>query len=609
MSDKLQQAMDLIKSGERQKSKRILVEILEADPKNEKAWLWLSGIVNGDEECRYCLNQVLAINPNNTQAKKGLAWLEQKGEKVRSVEAPEQTTPFQSEEKPSTNTLSPAVSKSGVGVTTETKAPFLKQKLVWILGGIVACVIVCVAIYLMFAAVFNAIQPFAVDTSKIAQVEPGQPTATPPGEEIPDPNYLQGKSAYVAKDYEQVLRSMARVLEVNPNLAPPHWYRGMAYFYLNDYSAGLDEMEKALAIDPNYALGYADRGLMYSALGYNNRAAADWQKALTLDPTLAKVYHNIASNYHNVGNYSRAVDTYKTALAIDPKRAVTWNDLSGTQMTMGKYQDCINSASKAINLQSDLWESYYFRGTCQAELLQNEFAIVDLNTYLKHITDDPDGWYNRDLTNRRLGNIQNALSDYTRAIELDPEYTWALINRGIVYEGLEDYKKAFDDYDAALALGDIPRAYLGRGNVYQAWERYDEAVSDYQKAINYIPNYGDAYAHLVGAYVGQGEYQKALDAAAKALEYDSGQNKSLILESRSRAYSGLGDHARAQADLNKAMEQQPSVMDYFYLGYNYMATGEKQKAIQYFEYFILQGGDGNEAEIEIAKAMLAELSK
>ena len=30
---------------------------------------------------------------------------------------------------------------------------------------------------------------------------PGDPTATPPGEDIVDPNYLQGKAAYEAKDY------------------------------------------------------------------------------------------------------------------------------------------------------------------------------------------------------------------------------------------------------------------------------------------------------------------------------------------------------------------------------------------------------------------------
>lgn len=45
MSDELQQAITLIKSGDKQNGRRLLAEILKAEPRNEQAWLWMSSVV------------------------------------------------------------------------------------------------------------------------------------------------------------------------------------------------------------------------------------------------------------------------------------------------------------------------------------------------------------------------------------------------------------------------------------------------------------------------------------------------------------------------------------------------------------------------------------
>jgi regulator of sirC expression with transglutaminase-like and TPR domain len=40
--------------------------------------------------------------------------------------------------------------------------------------------------------------------------------------------------------------------------------------------------------------------------------------------------------------------------------------------------------------------------------------------------------------------------DYNQAIELDPEYTHAFNNRGLVYAKLKQFKKAIQDYNQIL---------------------------------------------------------------------------------------------------------------------------------------------------------------
>lgn len=68
----LRSAIQAAKAGEREKAHQLLIQIVEQDEKNETAWLWLSGTVKTKEDRQICLENVLAINPDNEIAKKGL---------------------------------------------------------------------------------------------------------------------------------------------------------------------------------------------------------------------------------------------------------------------------------------------------------------------------------------------------------------------------------------------------------------------------------------------------------------------------------------------------------------------------------------------------------
>lgn len=68
-----------LKAGDRQRAQELLMRVVNADDRNEEAWLWLSGAVDELEDQQIALENVLAINPNNEHARQGLAWvMEQK---------------------------------------------------------------------------------------------------------------------------------------------------------------------------------------------------------------------------------------------------------------------------------------------------------------------------------------------------------------------------------------------------------------------------------------------------------------------------------------------------------------------------------------------------
>jgi hypothetical protein len=79
MDDYLQQGILAAKAGDKPRAFDLLTRASEVPATSEKAWLWLSSVVNDDSERLFCLNNVLRINSDNTTAQRGAEMLRQKG--------------------------------------------------------------------------------------------------------------------------------------------------------------------------------------------------------------------------------------------------------------------------------------------------------------------------------------------------------------------------------------------------------------------------------------------------------------------------------------------------------------------------------------------------
>lgn len=71
----LQDGIRAARAGQREQARDLLMQVIQADERNEAAWLWLSGVVDDPEDVRVCLQNALDINPSNEKAQKGMAWL------------------------------------------------------------------------------------------------------------------------------------------------------------------------------------------------------------------------------------------------------------------------------------------------------------------------------------------------------------------------------------------------------------------------------------------------------------------------------------------------------------------------------------------------------
>lgn len=80
MNTDLQTAIEAIRRGDAATGKELLLEILREDPSDDRAWLWMSSVVETDDMRRECLEEALKHNPDNRMARRGLEKLQRNGQ-------------------------------------------------------------------------------------------------------------------------------------------------------------------------------------------------------------------------------------------------------------------------------------------------------------------------------------------------------------------------------------------------------------------------------------------------------------------------------------------------------------------------------------------------
>ena len=75
-SEIVQRAIQSARVGRRSEARELLLQVVETDPQNETAWMWLSGLVDSLEDRIIACENVLTINPANERARAYLSELQ-----------------------------------------------------------------------------------------------------------------------------------------------------------------------------------------------------------------------------------------------------------------------------------------------------------------------------------------------------------------------------------------------------------------------------------------------------------------------------------------------------------------------------------------------------
>lgn len=147
-----------------------------------------------------------------------------------------------------------------------------------------------------------------------------------------------------------------------------------------------------------------------------------------------------------------------------------------------------------------------------------------INTLTEAITAAPSNpllYYYRGLAIEKNGDMDKALEDFKKSLELDPQLLLSLAEAGKIYAKKKDlnnaviyYKKAFDlETKDVLTLYNYGVCLFNLGNS-------DEAQKVFEKLISIDPNYPDAYYQLGIIYMGANDNAKAKEFLEKFVAMD-----------------------------------------------------------------------------------------
>ena len=208
-------------------------------------------------------------------------------------------------------------------------------------------------------------------------------------------------------------------------------------------------------------------------------------------------------------------------------------------------------------------EDYFRIGNRAHDEKDYDKAISDYSKAIELNPNFVEAYSNRGVAFAYKKDYDKAILDYSKAIELNPEYAKAYSNRGNAFAYKKDYDKAISDYNKAIELNpEDAEAYNNRGNAFANQIDYDKAISDYNKAIELNPEDAEAYYNRGTTFADQKDYDKAISDYSKAIELNPEDVE--FYYNRGNAFADQKDYDKAISDYSKAIEMNPEDAEFYY---------------------------------------------
>ena len=184
--------------------------------------------------------------------------------------------------------------------------------------------------------------------------------------------------------------------------------------------------------------------------------------------------------------------------AVSPARGEGAIDFYKLGLESSSFNQKIHYFTKAVELNPRLAIALKKRGMIYYFQEKYRKMLLDFRRYTALTPSDPEGYGMIGLAQLKLGNFTEAITELSRAIDMDPSFASAYLHRSEAYyhEGL--FERAVEDSTKAISLckdqSTIGKAYTVRSKAYRQLGQEDLADKDFNKAYLLDPaNYSYRY--------------------------------------------------------------------------------------------------------------------
>lgn len=252
---------------------------------------------------------------------------------------------------------------------------------------------------------------------------------------------------------------------------------------------------------------------------------------------------------------AKGESTTKKAVGFVGSAAVGTAKLTGGALAITAYGLAGGVSSILRKFKSD--QLHLKEGITFFEQQDYPKALASFNLAEAKSKNNPDIYLIRAVTFEKLSQLNEAIQDYSKVIELNPDFTEAYSRRGTLHlEFSKDYDKAVGDFTKFIQSNNADiSAYLSRAKAYVALEEYIDAITDYDKVISLQPDQSEA-CFLRGCLLVQiGDYKSAISDFNQFINL----NPKLFAGyyQRANALINIGDYKDAIKDFSFLIKNYP----------------------------------------------------
>jgi tetratricopeptide (TPR) repeat protein/serine/threonine protein kinase len=227
------------------------------------------------------------------------------------------------------------------------------------------------------------------------------------------------------------------------------------------------------------------------------------------------------------------------------------------------YEGLVSEAADSSFYRQELGFTYFrlsgsLRATGEAQEAKEAMRQA-LTNCTKAIELDPKNagaWHWRGWVYEELHEYEKTIADSTRTIELDPKWANGWYDRGRYYLKLHEYEKAIADSNKAVELQPKKAGFHSAlGKALQHQRKVDEAVAECRKAVELDPRSVQAHNDLSDALRTKGSLDEAIAECHKAIDLDPKDASAHM-----HLGNALGDQGKldeAVVECRKAIELDP----------------------------------------------------
>lgn len=382
--------------------------------------------------------------------------------------------------------------------------------------------------------------------------------------DLVDAHYNLGYAYVEQGSYDKAIPHLERAITIAPNFKRAHYNLARVYRESGNLEAATHALTETLRLDPNYQRAHElansikqahyNKGVTYLNDGRYSEAITAFQNAITLDADFTTAHYNLGLTYLKMETYVRAVDALQKTITLDRNYKAAHHSLALAylgQQELGKARD---AAREALKLDPN-----YQPALSLLEAIDPSFTPPEPQTTTPPEPDQPveqqpaakprqETHYELGIAYQESEMYTEAVAEFQKAINLDPDFIAAHTNLGEIYLEMGQLDDAETAANAALRidtnseparqlLNDIRRLrstqstqssghpskdtnvkkHYERGEAFLNNKQYNEAAAAFKRAIKADPNFADAHYGLGVAYLEIGGLDDAKIAAEEAL--------------------------------------------------------------------------------------------